>query len=159
MGYYVRSIDTNFIIPADKIDAAYQAACALNAQESNKTGGRAPYTGTKPADSRSVAATEDRWFAYVPWNYDEICSDLTEILTVFGFNDSGIDPTSGNLVVGDYAQSSGGEHHLFLALAPYATEGSYVHFHGEDDSFYGYRVACNGCLHAIEGTLVWRDVE
>lgn len=44
---------------------------------------------------------------------------------------------------------------VLCALAPYATDGSYVRFIGEDDSMFGFRVA-GGTLRTESGVVDWR---
>jgi len=44
---------------------------------------------------------------------------------------------------------------VLAALAPYARDGSYVRFVGEDDSMFGFRVA-GGKLATEYGTVDWK---
>lgn len=44
---------------------------------------------------------------------------------------------------------------VLAALAPFAREGSYVRFAGEDDSLFGFRVA-GGQLHTEYGDITWK---
>jgi len=44
---------------------------------------------------------------------------------------------------------------VLAALAPFADEGSYVRFAGEDDSLFGFRVT-GGQLHTEYGVVDWK---
>ena len=62
MGYYVTG-EGSITIPAENLDAAYDALVELNRRDDLKTGGR--YGGeptSKPANSASVSDSPDKWF-------------------------------------------------------------------------------------------------
>ena len=130
MGYYVSTTMSHFTLPREHMDDAYRALCALNADDTHKTGGAYPEDAVRPADSTSVSTNPNRWFAWMPWNYDEICPDVVSILETLGFevttDDTGIIDLA-------YPEQKTGQEDLFLeALAPYVTPGSFIVWTGEE---------------------------
>lgn len=158
MGYYTTTFDVNFVIPAEHLDTAYRAACALNADDSLKSGGSFGGTPTpKPADSTSLASSPDRWFAWVDWNFDETCTDLLQVVMMFGFKGSTVDPKTGDLIIDGFDQKTGGEYQLLRVLAPFAVDGSYIRFRGEEDALYGFRVADKKLIPEV-AEIIWHPL-
>lgn len=83
MGYYVRIEETasNFKIKKENFERGYEIVCDLNRHDYLKHGGNFGGDPTpKPAESKSCASNPDKWFSWMPWNYDELCGNLVEVL-------------------------------------------------------------------------------
>lgn len=100
MGYFVETAEIDFSIPAENLDAAYEAMCKLNERDDLKRGG--VWGGkdedyAKPAGSTSLASSARKNFSWMDWNYDETCATAQEIFEQLGF-DTDVDE-EGNLRV------------------------------------------------------------
>lgn len=151
MGYYVSTMNADFRIPAENLDKAYDALCALNARDELKTGGGG--REVKPDDSQSVANDPTRWFSWMPWNYDEVYTTADEILNALGFETYKED--NGDVTILYYDSKMGAEEHFLRALAPFVTDGSYVEWRGEDGSMWRQEFG-NGEMTELEGEIVWK---
>lgn len=140
MGCYVKIIKSDFTIKKEDFDRAYEIVCNLNRRDDLKTGGA--YGGTptpKPADSKSCSCNPDRWFAWMPWNYDETCNSLPEVLEEIGFG-FGIDYNDDGDIVGLTYDGKTGDEDVFLdALRPIIKEGSYIVWEGEEGEEWATR--------------------
>lgn len=128
MGYYATGTGS-VVVPAENVDAAYDALVELNRREDLKTGGRSGVLDEKPADSASLAASPNKWFAWMAWNYDELLTSAVEIIRDLGFeveefSDDGFEVRS-------YDSKVGAEEHFMKALAPFVQEGSEMTWTGE----------------------------
>lgn len=128
MGYYVTG-EGSIIIPADKLDAAYDALVELNRREDLKSV-RHGRTRPKPADSTSVAASPDKWFSWMDWNYDEIFTDAKSILEDVGFEI--YDNEGEYIVLRYYDYKIGAEEHFVRAIAPYVEPDSEMVWTGKN---------------------------
>lgn len=136
MGYYVNIIDCDFHINKENYDAAYKAVCELNRYDYLKSGGSYRADGKrtpKPADSNSVSNNPDKWFSWMPWNYDETCESLVDIISELGFD---VEENEHGICNVWYDSKTGNEETFFSALAPYVSNGSYIVWHGEDDTMW-----------------------
>ena len=131
MGYYVKIIDSDITIKKKDFDRGYEIVCNLNSRDDLKRGGA--YGGNptpKPAESKSCANNPDKWFSWMPWNYDEVCNSLPEVLEMLGFwfdyNDDG------DITGLCYNDKTGAEDVFLDALRPIIKEGSYIVWEGED---------------------------
>lgn len=147
MGYYTKITDSNFTIPAENLDAAYQAMCKLNWNNKIKSGGIRP--GNPDADDS--APRDDKWFSWMDWNYHETCRNSKEILEALGFEVDFND--QGDLYVVSYDSKSGNEEHFIKALAPYAT--GYICWVGEDGCQYKWEIE-DGEFVSYTGEIEWR---
>ena len=131
MGYYVNIIDSDFTIEKKDFNRGYEIVCKLNADDDLKGGGRFSDVPTpKPAESKSCSNNPDRWFSWMPWNYDEICNSLPEVLEMLGFK---IDYNSDGDIIGlSYNDKTGNEDVFLNALRPIVKTGSYIIWEGED---------------------------
>lgn len=134
MGYTAYTVDTDFTVPADKIDAALAAVdAALN----------------KIIETRNPAFTAN------------FTAEFTSLAEAFeentGFDNSEEDETGFRL--GNHTDKYFDEEveGLLGALAPFAAEGSYVRFQGEDDALWGFRVIA-GQLENESGNFVWKVI-
>lgn len=151
MGYRVNLIGSDVFIPAEFAQAAFDAVCALNAKHDLKYGGRfggSPFE--KPADTESNGDPE-HWFSWMPWNYDEICEDIVDVLDLLGF--SVYVDLDGCVYVYGYDSKSGQEDLFFKTLAPYI-RGSRMTWMGEDAEFYVW-VFENGEFYEYPAHLTW----
>lgn len=156
MGYYITTTEADFRIKKENLRKGYELLCELNAHDELKTGGRYGSTTPKPADSRSVSNSPDKWFSFMDWNYDELCDTLDEILEdQLGFEvwwsgepgDSDIDG-----IWLSAPRKSGAEEDFFHALAPVVEDGSYLIFHGEEDDYWRYEFH-NGEMKTLQGYI------
>lgn len=153
MGYYINTMKTNFVIKKENFDDAYNALCALNANDSIKRGGRwSNEKSVKPSDSKSISNNPDKWFSWMIWNYDEVCTDLAAVLEMLGF-DVFFD-ADGNINDIYYDNKSGQENIFLDALAAYVEDGSYILWHGEDDEMW-VSVFENGNMTEEEAHITW----
>lgn len=151
MGYYVTMTESTVCIPADKVDEAYETLCALNADDSRKTGGSSGSIG-KPEDSESVASDPTKWYSWMEWNYDETCEDLVAIFEELRFE---VDADyEGNVSV-DFFDSKIGAEGLFMnALAPFIPNDQYMIWRGEDGEMWRW-VFIDGEMIEQSAKIVW----
>lgn len=129
MGYYVEILESTFRIPAENLDAAYEAMCQLNFTVPNyqKSGvlgvEEIPEFGPHPK----------KWFSWMDWNYHESCLDAQAILEELGFETFFSD--EGDLAIG-YFNSKAGQEDLFLdAISPLSK--GYIVWKGEEGELWG----------------------
>ncbi len=138
MGYYVRIEETasNFKIKKENFERGYEIVCDLNRHDYLKHGGKFGGDPTpKPADSKSCAGNPDVWFSWMPWNYDELCGNLVEVLEMVGFGVEFDD--AGNISGLSYDDKTGCEETFLNALKPVIEEGSYLTWVGEEGGEWG----------------------
>lgn len=155
LGYYVNTINSNVKIRKSYYDGvAFDAVCELNAHDDLKRGGSFPGNEERPSDSKS-AGNPNKWFSWMEWNYDETCSNLTEVLEMLGFEvwKIGYDDDFYYLGLG-YDNKSGQEELFFKTLAKYIEDGSYIEWRGEDDYMYRWDFD-DGVLKEHEGIIYW----
>lgn len=153
MGYYVETTDCDFTIKKENYGEAYRLLCELNAHDELKTGGCYPPCETRPEHSKSIARNPNVWFAWMPWNYDEVYDSAIEILKAVGFT---VEETDGGISFVSYDTKSGCEEEFLAALAPVVEKGSYIEWEGET---YGdlYRYEFDGeSMRILRAELVWR---
>lgn len=152
MGYYAIAAGS-VIVPAENIDAAYDVLVELNACEDLKTGGRLGGTpAEKPADSVSVAASPDRWFSWMDWNYDEVLTSALDIVNQLGFEVEEL--SDGGFEVYSYDSKVGAEEHFMAALAPFVSEGSEMTWTGEDGAMWRW-LFTDGEMKVQSATVTW----
>lgn len=134
MGYYIEIIESNFSMKAENFDKAYKVVCELNANDNMKSSGRFGGEPTvKPANSKSVSDNPDKWFSFMPWDYDETCKDIIEVLETLGFEVY----CSDNEIESLYYYGKCGQEDIFLeAIAPFVESGSYLLWRGEDNTMW-----------------------
>lgn len=152
MGYYATATGS-VIVPAANIDAAYDALVLLNTREDLKSGGRwggAP--AVKPADSASVAASPDKWFSWMGWNYDEVETSALDIVKKLGFEVYEL--PDGGFEVYAYDSKVGAEEHFMRAIAPFVAEGSEMTWTGEDGEMWRW-LFNNGEMIEQSAVITW----
>ena len=148
MGYYVTSTEADFTIPPENLDAAYEAVCELNTHNNLKRGGSFPALKNLPDDK----PRPDKWFSWMDWNYQETCPDLKAVLKEVGFY-VGVNP-DGGLSITEYDSKSGQEDLFLEAIAPFATEGSYIMWRGEEGEQW-QNVVKDGTLAHLKAVVFW----
>jgi hypothetical protein len=152
MGYYTRTTAVDFTIPADKVDDAYKAVCALNWRNDLKRGGRYPQEpGADDSQPRP-----DKWFSWMDWNYHETCKELKEVMEALGFEDCSM--TEQGFDLGWYDSKTGNEDCFIEALAPFADPGSYINWQGEDsEDRYRWEVRGGELIRMHAAAIEWID--
>ena len=151
MGYYVTLTDSDFVVPADKLDEAYEAVCKLNFTVSNdaKRGGRFP----KSEDYVDNNPNPDAWFSWMDWNYHETCKDLGEVLHNLGFD---VDQDDDGLALTYYDNKTGQEDLFIETLARFVPDGSYMDWTGEDGERERWEVK-DGKLVRLHAEITWKE--
>jgi hypothetical protein len=142
MGYYVTLRESDFEIPAENLDAAYEAMCRLNVTHDHLKNGGSWGGGGQTA----------KWFSWMPENYPEVCPDAASIFEHLGFE---VEITESGSLRLNYYDSKIGQEELFLeACAPYAVDKTGLIWQGEDGEMWGQQVV-DGRLVARNATIVW----
>ncbi len=126
MGYYADTVEVDFCIPPENIAAAVVAAALAVGEHADAA---VDCAGAK--QSALAAIVEDA-------TSFEGCEEGPRGFLLGWHGDKYLSRTD----------------ELLAALAPWATEGSYVRFHGEDGSLFGYRVL-EGRLREESGDYTW----
>jgi hypothetical protein len=122
MGYYVRIIASDAVIPAANLTRAYEKMCALNeTHDAQKRGG-----------SWSAGKQDARWFSWMDANYPETCKDAREVLEQLGFNCECND--QGDLLIQGYDNKTGQEDLFLKAIENEAT--GQIQWVGEEGDVY-----------------------
>ncbi len=129
MGYYVETAD-HLTIPLANVDAAWEAAKQLNRRDDLKHGGHYPATLERPRDSRSVSMNPNKWFSWLPWDYDVRYKSLDEFLEELGFES--VERDADSLRFGIYHSKTGAEEDFLRALAPFIADNQVMRWKGED---------------------------
>jgi hypothetical protein len=143
MGYYVQIEEADFTVPRKNLEQADAALRALNTDPSvDKTGGLWGPGGKKAA-----------WFAWMDEHYDDraVCADLAAILRMLGFD---LDSDEGGLHIIGYDSKTGQEDLFIERLAPYATEGSYLQWRGEEGERWRDTVR-EGRIERLHAQTTW----
>ena len=147
MGYSVETLGVDFLIPTENLEAAFTALKELNKRDDLK-GGRA--AGTRPDGSYGII---ERYFAWMPANYDETCKDAEEVFNELGFQTS-VDNEGLRVEWWIDNSSRGDEEHFFEAVAPFVKPGSYIEWEGED--YQRWRWDFDGkTMTEKTGTITW----
>lgn len=130
MGYTAYTVDSDFTVPADKIDAALHAINVV------------------------LVGSED--------DVNDGAVGAVSLTEAFAENTGFEDPdttAAGDWILGHHRDKyfDSPLEEMIAALAPFATEGSYVRFQGEDDALWGFRVI-NGRIEAETGDYTWKVV-
>lgn len=149
MGYYLEGYGA-LTIKAANVPAALKAVHQLNTDDEHKRGGQYPPTLVKPADSTS-RGNPNKWFSWMPWNYDETLTTLPEVLEELGFYTE--TSPDGDITIGSYDTKAGNEENFLDALAPYIEPGQYF-WEGEDGHKWRDTYA-NGSRTQHIGTIIY----
>lgn len=152
MGYYATATGS-VIVPAENVDAAYEALVLLNTREDLKSGGSwGGIPAVKPADSTSVASSPDKWFSWMDWNYDEVETSAQSIIEKLGFEVEKLH--NGGFEVYAYDNKVGAEKHFMEALAPFVLAGSEMTWTGEDGEMWRWTFD-DGVMKEWEAVITW----
>lgn len=146
MGYNVNITGADFVIPADKLEPAFEALKALNKRDDIKSGRAA---GTRPDGTYGII---EQYFSWMPANYDETCKDAEAVFKELGFEtylneDGGLELTG-------YDSKAGDEDHFLEAVAPFVTPGSWIEWEGEDGTRWRHEFE-GATITARPGRTVW----
>lgn len=151
MGYRVETIDVDFSIKKENLEKAYEALCELNKHDNLKYG-RTGLT-SKPEHSTSAAENPGVCFSWMEWNYDEIFNTAQEIFEELGF-DTAFN-ADGDLEVHHYNSKTGSEEDFLRAVAPFAKDGSYIEWRGED-GYMWRNFFESGVMTTQHAEIVWK---
>lgn len=118
MGYYVEIKDSDFLIPHEHLDAAFEALKAINSDDSLKRGGN---------------GLGRRWFAWMDEDYDKTARDAQHIFEMLRIDYT---MTDDGLWIYDYDSKLGDEEHFLHAVAPYVVDGAAILWVGEDNEYF-----------------------
>mgnify|MGYP006276332013 CR=1 FL=1 len=122
MGYYVKIIKSSVVIKKENYDAAYKALCELNNHNELKHGGRYPR-------EEKDGPHEHVWFAWMPWNYPEVCKNLIDILECLGFE---VTEDEHGICSLDYDCKTGNEEVFLQVLSNFIEPGGFINWEGEE---------------------------
>jgi hypothetical protein len=128
MGYNVNLIGSNFVIPKDRLEDAFEAMKALNQRDDLKGGGA---YGPLPD---GTYGTIEKFFSWMPADYDKTMTSAAQILKELGFDLSERD--DGSISIEGYDSKIGDENHFIEAIAPFVEDGSYLEWEGEDGAHW-----------------------
>jgi hypothetical protein len=137
MGYFVRTLQSDFRIKEENFEKAYDALVALNDNDEIKSGGSYGGDGISADSPRPAGKTHHpaRWFSWMDANYPEKYEDLPSILEALGF-ELLIEKGVGIRAI-FYDSKIGDEVHFLRALAPFVEDNSYLLWSGEDGATWG----------------------
>jgi hypothetical protein len=118
MGYYVEIKDSDFLIPNEHLDAAFEALKEINKDDSLKRGGN---------------GRGGHWFAWMDEDYDKTARDTQHIFEMLRID---FTMTQDGLWIYDYESKLGDERHFLHAVAPYVTDGAVILWVGEDTEYF-----------------------
>lgn len=135
MGYYVEITGSDFRLPKDKLDEAYELMCALNERDDLKHGGMWGGGGTDGDSHRPAGQSfhPAKWFSWMPADYPSKCKDAADIFRELGFE---IEQDGDGIKVIGYDNKIGQEHLFFEAIGHLVEEGSYITWRGEDNDIW-----------------------
>jgi hypothetical protein len=124
MGYYINIQESNFVIPAHNLDKALERFKALNHDpNAHKNGG-----------SWSGGEEREKWFSWMPADYDQTVSSAQEVLEMLGFDC--MIQEDGGLNVHGYDSKIGDELQFLNAIRDLVDVSCYIIWRGEDGEFW-----------------------
>jgi hypothetical protein len=124
MGYYINIQESNFVIPAHNLEKALERFKALNHDpNANKSGG-----------SWSGGKEKEKWFSWMPADYDQTVSSAQEVLEMLGFDC--MIQEDGGLNVHGYDSKIGDEEQFLNAIRDLVDVSCYIIWRGEDGEFW-----------------------
>lgn len=148
MGYYVDLIDADWIVPEN--ESVFKAMADLNVHDDLKRGGSWGPDGMK-----------EKWFSWMPADYDTKYTTVQEILENLGFtvyvNDEiTVEHPYNRLRIAGYSSKTGQEDLFIEAMAPFVKDGSYMEWRGEDGELWRWEVKDKKLFYS-EGKVVYSD--
>ena len=150
----LKTMDVDLTIPAKNTQEAFQALCNLNTKDDLKSGCIfSSQKLIKPENSTSLAEDPSVRFINMPWNYDEVCEEVEEILELLNFSVE--KDLEGNVHILSFESDHGGDEEVFLkALAPYVKPGSFIEWQAEGDEMWRNDFV-QGKMTTSSGEVVW----
>lgn len=150
----LKTMDVDFTIPAKNTQEAFQALCNLNTKDDLKSGHIfSSKKLIKPENSTSLAEDPSVRFINMPWNYDEVCEAVEEILELLNFSVE--KDLEGNVHILSFESDHGGDEEVFLkALAPYVKPGSFIEWQAEGGEMWRNDFV-QGKMTTSSGEVVW----
>lgn len=150
----LKTMDVDLTIPAENTQEAFQALCNLNTKDDLKSG--CIFSSKKlikPENSTSLAEDPSVRFINMPWNYDEVCEAVEEILELLNFSVE--KDLEGNVHILSFESDHGGDEEVFLkALAPYVKPGSFIEWQAEGGEMWRNDFV-QGKMTTSSGEVVW----
>lgn len=127
----LKTMDVDLTILAENTQDAFKALCNLNAYDDLKSG--CIFSARKlikPENSTSLAEDPSVRFINMPWNYDEVCETVEEILELLNFSVE--KDLEGDVHILSFESDRGGDEEVFVeSLAPYVKPGSFIEWQAE----------------------------
>jgi len=124
MGYYINIQESNFVIPAHHLDKALERFKALNHDPNAIKGGGRWSSGEE----------NEKWFSWMPSDYDQTVSSAQEVLELLGFDC--MIQEDGGLNVHGYDSKIGDEAQFINAIRDLVDVSCYIIWRGEDGEFW-----------------------
>ena len=124
MGYYINIQESNFVIPAHNLDKALERFKALNHDPNAIKGGGRWSSGEE----------NERWFSWMPSDYDQTVTSAQEVLEMLGFDC--MIQEDGGLNVHGYDSKIGDETQFLNAIRDLVDVSCYIIWRGEDGEFW-----------------------
>jgi len=138
MGYYVTSTLSNALLKADKLAEAHDRLCELNQHDEWKRGG----------DSNG-----NKWFSWMPHDYDKMMSTAKEILQTIGYDIYESD--SGDIELLSYDDKHGCEDIFVWAISDLFEKDSYIEWRGEDGETWRWDFGGGAKMMESVGVQMW----
>lgn len=146
MGYYIRITESTFQLDKAFLPQAYEAMCALNKDDSLKSGRS---MGTLPDGTYGLISSH---FAWMHKDYPERVDSAAGVLRELGFD---VEEDENGIRITYYDSKVGDEVHFLRALAPWATgEIEWVSEEGEQWKY----VFGDGTMKEYEGYVQYREI-
>ena len=132
----LKTMDVDLTIPAENTQDAFQTLCNLNTKDDLKSGHIfSSKKLIKPENSTSLAEDPSVRFINMPWNYDEVCEAVEEILELLNFSVE--KDLEGDVHILSFESDHGGDEEVFLkALAPYVKPGSFIEWQADSGEMW-----------------------
>lgn len=122
MGYYIKLKESNFQIKKESDKKILKIWKELNHQKNNYL-------------KRGGSSNGQKWFAWMPENYDKTVKNCKEVLDLLGFE---TEIENENIIITDYDNKIGQEE-LFLKYASkFIDNHNYLIFRGEEGEYFAY---------------------
>lgn len=122
MGYYIKLEESNFQIKKESDKKILKIWKELNHQKNNYL-------------KRGGSSNGQKWFSWMPENYDKTVKNCKEVLELLGFE---TEIENENIIITDYDQKTGQEE-LFLKYASkFIDNHNYLIFRGEEGEYFAY---------------------
>ena len=154
MGYYIDISDSDFFLPKEELDKAYELMCSLNQRDELKSGGGWS-KDLKGSDPRPEGLNYHpaKWFSWMDADYPSKCKTAQSILEELGFNVTVDD--EGNITGLYYSNKIGDESYFLAVIVPCVKNDSYIIWRGEDGEMWKY-VYINKKMYLFSSEINWK---